>query len=229
MAQLVYPHPSSSHAASLTSSSPDDTTSKHYKLSTPLTTPLRIILIILTIASIAVWLAAGDFSDGLLVFNHILLWFLLLSNLLHLLFPSHPPHNHHHKIPCLPTILFQIGDCGCVFNGSDNEKKPRYSVAWVTDIILGIPTIVVTSIDMACLSNCYSCPAVEVLVLSEIVGALSIFVGLFSPLTARKPVIFEMGFMIKDADVERGGRYSRIRLPVDADDRRTAGAVSISA
>ncbi|VBB80083.1 Putative protein of unknown function [Podospora comata] len=226
---MVYPPPSSSHAASLTSSSPDETTSKHYKLSTPLITLLRIILIILTIASIAVWLANGYFFDGLLVFNHIWLWFLLLSNLLRLLFPSHPPHNHHHKIPCLPTILLQIGDCSCVFNGSDNEKKPRYGVAWVTDIILGIPPIVIASIDLAGQSYYYRYSDVEVLILSETVGALSIFVGLFSLLTARKPVIFEMGLLIKDADEERGRRYSRIRLPVDADDRRTAGAVSVSA
>lgn len=102
-------------------------------------------------------------------------------------------------------------------------------MARVTDIILGIPPIVIASIDLADPSYYYRYSAAEVLVLSETVGALSIFVGLFSLLTARKPVIFEMGLLIKDADEERGGRYSRIRLPVDADDRRTAGAVSVSA
>lgn len=115
------------------------------------------------------------------------------------------------------------------------------------DIILGIFFIVIVSIDLVDLFYYYRYLVVEVLVLSEIVGyvfvfvnnwwwilvnmvgnrVLSIFVGFFFFLMVRKLVIFEMGFLIKDVDEERGGRYSRIRFFVDVDDRRIVGVVFV--
>ncbi|KAK0672054.1 hypothetical protein QBC41DRAFT_39051 [Cercophora samala] len=231
--------------SSFSFSSSSDSNGKRYKLATPFTTALRVILIVLTIADIVVWLSGTFFSTGTLIFGHIWLWVLLFWNLVHVRYPlfckkfGGPPRINH-RIPCLPTILLQIGDCACVLNDSDSnsddeetgvkkKKKTGCGLGWAVDIVLGVPSIVVASSYWGWLYESYDEHARA---LSHAVGALSIFVGLFSIVTARRLIIFQMGLVIKSLDEEHegpGGQYNRIRLPVDTSDRRTAGIVSFSA
>ncbi|KAK0742370.1 hypothetical protein B0T21DRAFT_346179 [Apiosordaria backusii] len=230
----------------LSSSSADDGNDKRWKIGIPLLTILRLALIALIIADIAVWIAHDHFLFHALTFGHVWLWIILLWNLGHVVSPllSKISGGRSLKgIPGLPTIVCQVGDCACVLNGDNDDnddddhhhhhhdhakkKRSKYGISWILDILLGIVPIVVASTTI----YMYYRHMIEILVLTDVVGILSIVIGIFSLFTASRPVIFEMGLVIKSNNDDEGerGQY-RIRLPVDENDRRTAGGtVSVSA
>ncbi|KAK4180291.1 hypothetical protein QBC36DRAFT_297749 [Triangularia setosa] len=250
------PNTPSDRANSLTGTEHSDGSDKCYRFCVPLTTILRTILCTIltafTIADIAIWIAHSPFllhQHRELVFGHVWLWLILFWNIGHVLYPllsklygGGSGSRGSKGAPFLPTIALQVGDCACVFNdnnddddddegdgdGGKKKKRRKYGVSWAVDIILGIVPVVIAFTQLQWLYYWRNF-VTEVMVLSHVVGVLSIFIGLFSPLTARRPVIFEMGLVIKNKD-EEAGQY-RIRLPVDTNnDRRTAGGiVSVSA
>ncbi|KAJ4293847.1 hypothetical protein N0V88_005361 [Collariella sp. IMI 366227] len=221
----------------------DEDENNRWKLSIRIANLFRLALVPLTLTTIIIWSLNGVLPahNGGYWVAYMFLYFVLLWNIYLLLLQN---LNCRRKgwLSWLPIVVCKIGVLSCAFNGNDEEyellRKPsRFAgKTWARRLI-----VLTTALDMGFAFtiigiNAHPWPLAPwwyqtgrdvTIVLSSIVAAFEIVAGILTLADWNSEQILELGIVYRhysDSD-----RHARIRLPSDADDRRTAaGTVAVS-